>query len=87
MAISPRILRKSAVHVQTQQDSWGDGRQAPGLGKDTDAQIKYGFLIKPNSKEIDGLLKTKQQPGNYSQESLCPQPWANQKIQQEVFII
>lgn len=32
MTISPRILRKRAVHLQTQQDSWGWWTAGTGLG-------------------------------------------------------
>lgn len=81
LVISPRILIKRTVH---QQMAWGDELQALDWGwrgRMADREIKYSFLIKQSSEEINVLLKTKQQSGDCSLESLSPKPRANQKIQ------
>lgn len=81
MVISPRILIKRTMHLQTHQDSWRWWMAGTGLGGELQTQKSNSCLIKQNSEEINGLLKTKQQSGDCSQESLSPKPWANQKIQ------
>lgn len=69
------------MHLQTRRADGMMNDRHPNEGRMADTEIKYSFLIKQNSKEINGLLKTKQQSGECSQESLSSKPRANQKMQ------